>query len=240
MSASTSPDNIIYPISTDAFGPLETVFAALATSVQTALNGTKTYRTTDHISLNAITGMASGALATVIEGGASFSYDGTVWQQKTEALFSTTGIRDTAYAKVGGVYRVNNAKALVAGVHYEWFGSIWASIFSASLQLDTTNSIVATITQTGSGKVTGNNTIQVIKNVNFPIWFSAIPRVTISASGYQTPSSAFTNGGGSISTNYATVGAKTATSFSAVQNAPSGTLGSTIDYYFDWIAIGPA
>ena len=63
MSASTTPDNITYPVSTDAFGPLESAFATLATTVQTALNNTKTYRTADHVSLAAIIGMASGALA---------------------------------------------------------------------------------------------------------------------------------------------------------------------------------
>ena len=112
MSASTSPDNITYPISTDAFGPLETSFATMATSVQTALNNTKTYRTADHISLNAMTGMASGALATVIEGGAIFAYNGTIWIQETPAYFASLGARDTAYAKASGAYRVLNAQVI--------------------------------------------------------------------------------------------------------------------------------
>jgi hypothetical protein len=38
MSANTSPDNIVYPVSTDAVAPLETVFANLANSVQDALD----------------------------------------------------------------------------------------------------------------------------------------------------------------------------------------------------------
>ena len=106
MSANTSPDNITYPTSTDSFGPLETQFATLATSVQTAFNNGKTYRTADHVSLAAISGAASGALATVIEGGAIFAFDGSAWQQKTYANFPTSGARDTAYAKAGGIYRV--------------------------------------------------------------------------------------------------------------------------------------
>lgn len=107
MSASTSPDNIIYPVSTDAFGPLETAFATMATSIQTALNSTKTYRTADLNSLAAITGMATGSLASVIEGGAIFAYDGTLWQQKTQATFASSGVRDTAYAKATGSYKIN-------------------------------------------------------------------------------------------------------------------------------------
>jgi len=38
MPANTSPDNIVYPVSTDPVAPLESVFASMATSVQTALN----------------------------------------------------------------------------------------------------------------------------------------------------------------------------------------------------------
>ena len=39
MPANTSPSNIQYPISTDNVAPLETVFANMANSIQTALDG---------------------------------------------------------------------------------------------------------------------------------------------------------------------------------------------------------
>lgn len=157
MSASTSPDNITFPISTDSFGPLETAFAVLATSVQTALNGTKTYRTADHTSLAAITGMAPGALATVIEGGAIFDYNGTIWIQSTPAIFATTSARDTAYAKAGGAYRVLGAQVRITAGGYltQWstISSSWRSVEAGLVR------IVPTVAGTGvtvdvNGKVT--------------------------------------------------------------------------------------
>lgn len=118
MSALTSPDNITYPVSTDSFGPLETVFATMAASIQTAFSNTKTYRTADQNSLLAITGATSGAIATVIEGGAIFSYDGAIWQQKSVATFATTGARDSAYAKASGGYRVAGAQVRITTSGY--------------------------------------------------------------------------------------------------------------------------
>ena len=152
MSASTSPDNIVYPTSTDSFGPLETSFATLAASVQTALNATKTYRTADLNSLAAITAMASGALATVIEGGASFGYDGSVWQQKTDAIFASTAARDTAYAKAGGAYRVSpSARVIITGIRQEWNGSVWQSV-SSLMSVIPSSSTGTTVTASTSGK----------------------------------------------------------------------------------------
>ena len=153
MSASTSPDNIFYPTSTDSFGPLETAFATMASSVQTALNGTKTYRTADHTSLAAITAMASGALATVIEGGATFGYDGSVWQQKTDAIFASTANRDTAYAKAGGAYRVSpSARVIITGIRQEWNGSAWQSV-SAMMSVIPASVGGTTVVSSIAGKV---------------------------------------------------------------------------------------
>lgn len=43
MSATTSPDAIVYPVSTDFIAPLETTLAAMATSIQTALTAQGKY-----------------------------------------------------------------------------------------------------------------------------------------------------------------------------------------------------
>ena len=156
MSASTSPDNIVYPTSTDSFGPLETVFATLATSVQTALSATKTYRTADLTSLAAIAGMASSALATVTEGGATFGYDGTLWQQKTEALFANTTIRDSAYAKAGGAYKISpNARVVVAGVRQEWNTLGWSPVGGNDLYLSLTRANSFTMSANSTNYVLG-------------------------------------------------------------------------------------
>jgi hypothetical protein len=43
MSANTTPDNIVYPVSTDQIAPLETVLATMASSMQTALSSQGKY-----------------------------------------------------------------------------------------------------------------------------------------------------------------------------------------------------
>lgn len=179
MSASTSPDNIVYPVSTDSFGPLETVFATLATSVQTALSATKTYRTADLNSLGAIAGMASGALATVIEGGATFGYDGTLWQQKTEALFANTTIRDSAYAKAGGAYRIApTARVVVAGVRQEWNTLGWSPVGGNDLYLS--------LARASAYSMSANSTNYILGGAGASVPFFAAP----------TSSSALTLAGG--------------------------------------------
>lgn len=126
MPANTSPDNIVYPVSTDAVAPLESVFATLAISIQNALNK-HPFATADLASLAAITGMAAGDLAEVIEGGAIFRYSGTGWVQATAATFGSASARDTAYAKASGAFRVAQAEAIVTAdnISYIYTGSAW-------------------------------------------------------------------------------------------------------------------
>lgn len=99
---------ITYPTGTDQVAPLHTVFATMATSIDTAL-GKIIFRPADLAALAAITGMLSGDIAIVAEGGALFEYNGTAWAQKTEAHFASATTRDTAYSKANGVYRVPSA-----------------------------------------------------------------------------------------------------------------------------------
>lgn len=87
MSANTSPDNITYPVSTDAVAPLETVFATMASSIQTALTNRNTnefliYATLS--ALNAVPGTVIGQHAYVnADGTASnngdYYWNGTSW-----------------------------------------------------------------------------------------------------------------------------------------------------------------
>lgn len=84
MAANTSPDNITYPVSGDAVAALETVFATMASSVQTALtrNGYSQYGTL--AALQAVTGSRYGQHATVYaDSTAAFNTDyywnGTAW-----------------------------------------------------------------------------------------------------------------------------------------------------------------
>jgi hypothetical protein len=77
---------ITYPTGTDQVAPLHTVLATMATSTDTAL-GKIIFRPADHTALAALTGMISGDIAVVTEGGAVFEYTGTAWTQKTPADF---------------------------------------------------------------------------------------------------------------------------------------------------------
>jgi len=107
--ANTPINSIYYPVVGDALTPLATRFSTLSTSVENALE-THPYRPVDLAALNALTGIANGALASVQEGGATFVYNGTAWIQHTTAVFATASTRDSAYAKAGGAYRVAGAQ----------------------------------------------------------------------------------------------------------------------------------
>lgn len=116
MTANTAR-GITYPTGTDPVAPLQTVFSTMATSMDTAL-GKIVFKPADLTALAALTGMATGDLASVTEGGAIFRYSGAVWEQKTFATFASVAARDSAYAKAGGVYRTQGATAYRTNAGY--------------------------------------------------------------------------------------------------------------------------
>lgn len=59
------------------------------------------------------TSLMVGDLAEVQEGGALFSWTGTVWEQISVAKFASVAARDTAYAKAAGAYRVAGAQSAI-------------------------------------------------------------------------------------------------------------------------------
>lgn len=79
--ATTTPDSIYYPLGTDAVAPLNTVFAAQATSVQAALNTRqrKSYRWTNTAARTAQVGMVAGDTGYQVDTKAEYLYDGTSW-----------------------------------------------------------------------------------------------------------------------------------------------------------------
>lgn len=107
--AVTSPDNIWTPDSGDEYA-LTVDLAAMADTVQDALNLRGTLVVSDLDELNAVASPHPGAVAVVLELGAIFRYSSAaVWVQATEASFSGAAARDTAYAKAGGVYKASGA-----------------------------------------------------------------------------------------------------------------------------------
>jgi hypothetical protein len=108
MSANTTPDGITYPVGTDAIAPLHTVFAVMASTMQTALNNRTWLKTVADLNgLAALTGMPTGAQAVVNDGCGVFQYNGTSWYQIDSGRFATTTLRDTAFAKASGAYLVS-------------------------------------------------------------------------------------------------------------------------------------
>lgn len=156
MSGTTSPDNIFFPTSTDSFGPLETNFATMAASMQTALNNTKFFRTADLNSLNALSASVGGTPVGVIEGGAIFMSNGSAWIQTTSAMFASTAGRDAAYAKASSTYKTDNAVVFVAGVGQQFryntaFGS-WRNITPGRIPMYP-SSVAGTGTSLSSNKI---------------------------------------------------------------------------------------
>ena len=119
MAANTTPDSIVYPVSTDQVAPLETVFANLAASVQTALNRRASYdfRWANTAARTAQTGMRTNDIGYQIDTDIEFRFNGTTWILWNQAwrLFSpsftnlTVGNASTSggYTVVNGVAHVN-------------------------------------------------------------------------------------------------------------------------------------
>lgn len=105
---------ITYPTGTDQVAPLHTVFATMATSIDTAL-GKLVYRPADFTALAALAGMTAGDPAIVQEGGVLMYYTGTRWAQMNVARFATASARDTAYAKAAAAYKTAEATAYITG-----------------------------------------------------------------------------------------------------------------------------
>lgn len=71
----------------------------------------------DLAALLAVATPAQGWTRTVIEGSALFEWNGA-WVQITTAFFSSPAGRDSAYAKAGGVYKVNGARVFIPGTGF--------------------------------------------------------------------------------------------------------------------------
>lgn len=81
--ATTTPDNIYYPQASDSIAPLETVFATMASSMQSALTNTRAkfyYRWADATARAATTGMRTGDEGFQVDTGVGYRYDGSTWQ----------------------------------------------------------------------------------------------------------------------------------------------------------------
>lgn len=106
MPANTTPDGITYPVSTDQVSPLETVFANMANSMQTALNlrGTYNYRWANAAARTAQTGMRNGDFGFQVDTNAQYRYILGAWvpSNPTVRMYRNTGAPNDYYFGPGG------------------------------------------------------------------------------------------------------------------------------------------
>ncbi len=102
--ATTSPDNIYYPISTTQIAPLETQFSTLATSVQTAFNAHKQITVATAAALGALTLATYPNYVAYVSGNGSLWYNtGTKWQLANEPVVASSAARDALYSGLATV-----------------------------------------------------------------------------------------------------------------------------------------
>lgn len=119
----------------------------------------------------------------------------------------------------------------------------WVPVgFTANVQMETTNSIQRQRVQRGVGRVTGNNTNVISKPVTFPVAFSDIPYVALSYIGFRGLGSFNPSGLSTGSAKESQPQGISATGFTASLALPpgDGTWTNVSDFYFSWLAIGPA
>ncbi|MFP7760914.1 hypothetical protein [Marisediminicola sp. LYQ85] len=123
--------------------------------------------------VSATAGKLAGDLAVVLEGGALFEYNGSIWQQKTIAQFTGVTTASSAYSKASGAYRLAGTRIRVGVDEYRWTGAVWeleprgSSIFyfqgTQSVPVSTSPATRLLLNNTAS--LTGEATMQYQGNV---------------------------------------------------------------------------
>jgi len=133
------------------------------------------------------------------------------------------------------------AVVLADSKRWRYTGSAWAGIVSeVHLQLDTTNSLIAAVTQYGIGKIPGTVTETIEDTITFPAAFASIPVVLSNFCGARLkgsfdPSGLFpvTNMERSLEHGTSTTAFKL-----IISKDNNGNLSSSYDYYYMWQATG--
>lgn len=187
------------------------------------------------------------------------SYDGTTGKPTYNNSSTTQGDLQAAadYAASVGNHRIGTTAARTAlttkpqgltygdqtdGRLYMWDSVGWSLVFEPmNSQSDTTNSTIVARTQIGYGKVIGSATSDMNKTVTFPVAFSAIPVVSVNFLGYRA-TGAFNLSGLTGNTPPLTCAGSSVstTAFQAYLSIRAGNLAAANDFYYSWIAIGPA
>ena len=119
MAANTSPDSITYPTGTDQVAPLNTVFANMANSIQTAFNrrATYTYRWANAAARTAQTGMRNGDEGYQVDTDVWYLRKGNAWVPQLNTAADTgwlsSGVITAASGWTLDGYRIRRRGAFV-------------------------------------------------------------------------------------------------------------------------------
>ena len=121
---------------------------------------------------------------------------------------------------------------------YSWNGAEWIiAPITVRQQINGVNSVETMRIQSGIGQLGGSGGQFTSGNVTFPVAFSSPPAVIANIRGYRSAGS-FSDAGLTAASGERASGQKVSASGFEVVIAASGTLGTSFDFYYSWIAIG--
>jgi len=204
---------------------------------------------TAKVALDAAPGIGAGAepLAAVLipSTATSMQSGGVVYTQLYQYTATTGGVvpfrTKAALDLWTTAQKDQQAVVLDDSLMWRFSGTSWKPTTETNLQLDVSNSLVRTVTQIGIGFVRGLNNSSIAKTVTFPIPFKSgsFPVVTPSFRGYRT-TDAFKPAGltSAIALSSSAQSVSTTGFILRMDNPDAGNLSSTLDWYFQWVAIG--
>jgi hypothetical protein len=128
-------------------------------------------------------------------------------------------------------------------VYYSYSGTAWIDVSNTVFtrrQLDAANDSGRFLIQHGVGKIVGNNTATITEVVTFPAAFAVVPMVIVTTAGGRTAGAFNMTGLSSASSAIPSQSGVTTSQFEVALRAFTGTLASTSDWYYTWMAIGVA
>ena len=137
--ASTSPDNIFYPVSADTYA-LAANLATQASTVQAALDKRQNYdfRWDDGAARVAQTGMRAGDTGYQISTGVRYFYDGTVWRPEgqTEYQMVPTSVSGGSINEYGTFFATSGSSVSLNGIFNAAFSDyrVWISTYGSVAQ----------------------------------------------------------------------------------------------------------
>jgi hypothetical protein len=115
-----------------------------------------------------------------------------------------------------------------------------SGLYQVPRQLDAANDTLTGVTvQMGTGLIVGNGTAEIAETVTFPSAFAAVPVVFANMVGFRNTAAFNPAGLSSWAGVYANAGSTSTTQTTVrMRRTDGGTLATTADYYYTWLALG--